>query len=86
MVLKKQMKMMAERNSFVCISTESSNPCPIINHAHTPIVRPQTAPHLKMSKGQGTITGSIREPSTGTRLTGLLRQIQMFQRQLNQAA
>ena len=84
MALKKQMKMMAERNSFVCISTESTKPYPMINNAQMPIIRAPTATILKMPRGQGSINGSIREPSTGTRLTGLLRQIQMFQKQLSQ--
>ena len=84
MALKKQMKLMTERNSFVCISTESPNPYPITNPA--PINRAHTSPQLQMIQGRESIIGSTREPSTGTRLTGLLRQIQTFQKQLQQAS
>ncbi|XP_076639319.1 uncharacterized protein LOC143351556 isoform X2 [Colletes latitarsis] len=77
MALKQQMKLLQEKNSYVCISTEvpmgsnkaySSMPFTLTKSNGTSIHR----------RGNSIIT---REP-TSIRLTGLLRQIQTFQKQL----
>lgn len=88
MSLKKQMKRMSEKNNFICMSSESSNQKPIINYAHNPTIRAYFSPHLQLNKNNrdNYYYSNNREPSTGTRLTGLLRQIQMFQWQLKQAS
>ncbi|XP_043472217.1 metacaspase-2-like [Leptopilina heterotoma] len=87
MSLKKQMKRMSEKNSFVCMSSDLSNQNPIINYAHNPMIRAYLSPKLQGKKNRlNNFVNYQREPSTGTRLTGLLRQIQMFQWQLKQAS
>lgn len=86
MSLKKQMKRIADKNSFVCMSAESSNPKPVINYAHNPMIKAYFSPNSQINQSRGNTFSNIREPSTGTRLTGLLRQIQMFQWQLKQSS
>ncbi|XP_076229039.1 uncharacterized protein LOC116430798 [Nomia melanderi] len=82
MALKQQMRLLQEKNSYVCISSD----VPIgLSNPHSPIP-------FTLTKSNGTILqqkhprkGSTiittREP-TSLRLAGLLRQIQTFQKQL----
>ncbi|XP_015603914.1 uncharacterized protein LOC107271884 [Cephus cinctus] len=82
LALKQQMKLLHERNSFVCVATEAPHNAPAV---HLPVhARPQTAnPVGFYSMRRGSVIPSItREPSTAIRLAGLLRQIQIFQKQL----
>lgn len=86
MALKQQMKMLQQRNSFVCIATK----VPAVNkmYSSTPISLSKTsknctkdAMHTFSMKRQN-IINTQREASTTMKLAGLLRQIQMFQKQL----
>lgn len=82
MALKQQMRLLQEKDSYVCISSE----VPMgLSNPHSPIP-------FTLTKSNGTILqhkhhrkGSTiiatREP-TSLRLAGLLRQIQTFQKQL----
>ncbi|XP_058799870.1 LOW QUALITY PROTEIN: uncharacterized protein LOC131669178 [Phymastichus coffea] len=70
--LKKQMKLLHERNSFVCIAT------PDPSFQSTPVnVRARTAPGPYLNAKP-----SRREMPNALKLVGLLRQMQAFQRQL----
>ncbi|XP_035736755.1 uncharacterized protein LOC118448080 isoform X2 [Vespa mandarinia] len=86
MALKQQMKMLQQRNSFVCIATK----VPAVNkmYSSTPVNLSKTsknctkdAMHTFSMKRQN-IINTQREASTSMKLAGLLRQIQMFQKQL----
>lgn len=86
MTLKQQMKILQQRNSFVCIATK----VPAMNkmYSSTPISLSKTsknytkdAMHTFSMKRQNTIS-TQREASTSMKLAGLLRQIQTFQKQL----
>lgn len=81
MALKQQMKMLHEKNSLVCITTESGkdshkNPFPI-----------SILPGKSHSMNPTQISGrqkfnAIREPPSSMQLAALLRQIQTFQKQM----
>ncbi|XP_036143117.1 uncharacterized protein LOC105838113 [Monomorium pharaonis] len=81
MTLKQQMKMLHERNSLVCIATESAkdarkNPFPFAitpgkSHSMNPVIF-----------GRGKIYNAAREPPASMQLAALLRQIQTFHKQL----
>ncbi|XP_034189466.2 uncharacterized protein LOC117608442 [Osmia lignaria lignaria] len=83
MALKRQMKLLQEKNSYVCISTEiplQSNKA----YSTTPFTLTKsdgTNGQHKLYHRRGTSVISTREP-TSIRLAGLLRQIQTFQKQL----
>ncbi|KAI4502582.1 hypothetical protein M0802_002494 [Mischocyttarus mexicanus] len=87
MALKQQMKVLQQRNSFVCIATKV--PATDKMYSSTPVSLSKTsknctrdaAMHTFSMKRQ-TITNTPREVSTSMKLAGLLRQIQMFQKQL----
>jgi len=82
MTLKQQMKMLHERNSLVCITTESAketrkNPFPLSimsgkSHSTNPA----------QIFGQRKICNATREPPASMQLAALLRQIQTFHKQL----
>ncbi|XP_043668762.1 uncharacterized protein LOC122629430 [Vespula pensylvanica] len=86
MTLKQQMKILQQRNSFVCIATKV--PAMDKMYSSTPISLSKTsknytkdAMHTFSMKRQNTIS-TQREASTSMKLAGLLRQIQTFQKQL----
>lgn len=83
MVLKRQMKVLQEKNSYICISSEIP-----LQSKKTHSVMPFTLAksdgindRQKFYHKRGSSVISTREP-TSIRLAGLLRQIQTFQRQL----
>ncbi|XP_014613692.1 PREDICTED: uncharacterized protein LOC106792079 isoform X1 [Polistes canadensis] len=86
MTLKQQMKILQQRNSFLCIDTKV--PATDKMYSSTPVDLNKTsknctrdAMHVFNMKRQ-TITNTPRKVSTSMKLAGLLRQIQMFQKQL----
>ncbi|XP_015178826.1 PREDICTED: uncharacterized protein LOC107067659 [Polistes dominula] len=86
MALKQQMKIIQQKNSFVCIDTKV--PATDKMYSSTPVSLNKTsknctrdAMHVFSMKRQ-TITNTPKEVSTSMKLAGLLRQIQMFQKQL----
>lgn len=86
MALKQQMKMLQQRNSFVCIATK----VPAVNkmYSSTPISLSKTSKNSTkdamhtFGMKRHNIINTQREASTTMKLAGLLRQIQMFQKQL----
>ncbi|XP_043254024.1 uncharacterized protein LOC122398335 [Colletes gigas] len=78
MALKQQMKLLQEKNSYVCISTEvPMGP----NKAYSSMPFTLTKSNGTSIHRRGNSIIATREP-TSIRLTGLLRQIQTFQKQL----
>lgn len=83
MQLKQQMRLLQEKNSYVCISTEiplESNK----TYSSTPftLFKPNGISfQQKLHHRRGNSIIATREP-TSIRLVGLLRQIQTFQKQL----
>ncbi|XP_012149373.2 uncharacterized protein LOC100877114 isoform X2 [Megachile rotundata] len=83
MVLKRQMKLLQEKNSYICISSE----IPLQSkktHSTMPFTLTKSDginDRQKFYHKRGSSVISTREP-TSIRLAGLLRQIQTFQRQL----
>lgn len=86
MALKQQMKMLQQRNSLVCIATKvpatdrmySSMPDTLSKTCKT---YTRDGMHTFNIKHKNTMN-TPRETSTSMKLAGLLRQIQMFQKQL----
>ncbi|KYQ57596.1 hypothetical protein ALC60_03558 [Trachymyrmex zeteki] len=76
MTLKQQMKTLHERNSLVCIATESTKGT---NKDSFPI---SVIPEKSQIFGRRKIFNATREPPTSMQLAALLRQIQTFHKQL----
>ncbi|KAK2585442.1 hypothetical protein KPH14_010105 [Odynerus spinipes] len=90
MALKQQMKILQQKNSLVCIATKI--PAMDRMYASTPGTLSKTcktytgnAMHAFNMKRRN-MTSTPREASTSMKLAGLLRQIQMFQKQLKLAS
>ncbi|XP_012275324.1 putative leucine-rich repeat-containing protein DDB_G0290503 isoform X2 [Orussus abietinus] len=81
MALKQQIETLHQRNSFVYIATNSATGPPACQ-CHSPITRRSNYKRAYPAHKGNTTSQSSRELSTATRLTALLRQIQMFQKQL----
>lgn len=82
MALKRQMKMLHEKNSLVCVATESAkettkDPFPL---SIVPGRCPSMNPAQIFSRRK--IYNATREPPTSMQLAALLRQIQTFHKQL----
>ena len=76
MALKQQMKTLHERNSLICIGTESTKRT---NKDSFPI---SFVPEKSQIFGRRKIFNATREPPDSMQLAALLRQIQTFHKQL----
>lgn len=82
MTLKRQMKMLHEKNSLVCIATESAketckDPFPL-----SIILGKSHSMNPAQILGRRKIYNATREPPASMQLAALLRQIQTFHKQL----
>ncbi|XP_043268410.1 uncharacterized protein [Venturia canescens] len=79
MILKRQMRMLHERNSLVCVSTE----VPVSPTYRSFSIRAQTANPIRMFNDYRRGDSVCNQgPPTSTKLAGMLRQIKTFQKQL----
>jgi len=75
MALKQQMKTLHEKNSLICIGTESTKKT---NKDSFPTFVPEKSQIF----GRRKIFSATREPPVSMQLAALLRQIQIFHKQL----
>lgn len=81
MTLKQQMKMLHDKNSLVCIATESAKG-PRENSLPVSIIPGKSYSNPAHILSRRRTYGAMREPSTSMQLAALLRQIQTFHKQL----
>ncbi|XP_029162109.1 uncharacterized protein LOC114933677 [Nylanderia fulva] len=80
MTLKQQMKMLHEKNSLVCITTESVKG----SHKNSFAILPGKSHSMNPTQifGRRKFNNATREPPTSMQLAALLRQIQTFYKQM----
>ncbi|XP_012216078.2 putative leucine-rich repeat-containing protein DDB_G0290503 [Linepithema humile] len=81
MTLKQQMKILHDKNSLVCIATESAKG-PHKNSLPISIIPGKSHSNPTQILGRSRVYGAMQEPSTSMQLAALLRQIQTFHKQL----
>ncbi|XP_011690061.1 PREDICTED: uncharacterized protein LOC105451365 isoform X3 [Wasmannia auropunctata] len=87
MTLKQQMKMLHERNSLVCITTESAKGTGGRDPFSMPVVLGKShSTNATQILGRRKIYNATREPPASLQLAALLRQIQTFHKQLQRVS